>query len=67
MCNKQAETEDNLSERIDKIEKYLKSGNVAVGAGVAVQTSAVPQAPRVTQQPPRNNTGNNAVAGSKRN
>ncbi len=64
MCNKQAETEDNLSERIDKIEKYLKSGNLAVGAGVAVQTSAVPQAPRVTQQPPRNNTGNNAVAGS---
>ena len=64
MCNKQAETEDNLSERIDKIEKYLKSGNVAVGAGVAVQTSAVPQAPRVTQASPRSNTGNNAVAGS---
>lgn len=62
MCNKQAETEDNLSERIDKIEKYLKSGNLAVGAGVAVQTSAVPQAPRVTQQLPRNNTGNNVVA-----
>lgn len=64
MCNKQAETEDNLSERIDKIEKYLKSGNVAVGAGVAVQTNAVPQAPRVTQASPRSNTGNNAVAGS---
>ncbi len=62
MCNKQAEIEDNLSERIDKIEKYLKSGNVAVGAGVAVQTNAVPQTPRVTQAPPRNNTVNNTVA-----
>ena len=62
MCNKQAETEDNLSERINKIEKYLKSGNIAVGAGVAVQTSAVAQAPRVTQAPPRRNTSNNVTS-----
>ena len=65
MCNKQAETEDNLSERIDKIEKYLKSGNIAVGAGVAVQTSAVPQVPRVTQAPPRSNTSNNVARAAK--
>ncbi len=62
MCNKQAETEDNLSERIEKIEKYLKSGNIAVGTGVAVQTNAVPQAPRVTQAPPRRNTSNNVTS-----
>ncbi len=53
LCNKQAETGQNLEERITKIEKYLKSGNVAMGAGVAVQTNAVPQMPRVTTQAPR--------------
>lgn len=53
LCNKQAETGENLEERITKIEKYLKSGNVAMGAGVAVQTNAVPQMPRVTTQAPR--------------
>ncbi len=53
LCNKQAETGEDLEERITKIEKYLKSGNVAMGAGVAVQMNAVPQMPRVTTQAPR--------------
>lgn len=65
LCNKQAEAGGNLEERISKIEKYLKNGNVAIGAGVAVQASAVPQVPRVTQASPRSNTGNNVARTAK--
>ena len=37
LCNKQANINADLEERVEKIEKYLKSGN-----GIAVQASTVP-------------------------
>ena len=44
LCNKQIDVNNNLEERIDKIEKYLKNGN-----GVAIQASAVPISNREIQ------------------
>ena len=37
LCNKKAEGSNNLEERVEKIEKYLRSGK-----GIAVQTNAIP-------------------------
>ena len=37
LCNEQAENTINLEERVEKIEKYLKSGN-----GITIQASAIP-------------------------
>ena len=37
LCNKQAEASSNLEERVEKIEKYLKSGKGVVAQAVPVQ------------------------------
>lgn len=37
LCNKKSEVSNNLEERVEKIEKYLRSGK-----GIAVQTNAIP-------------------------
>lgn len=39
LCNKQAETSLNLEERVEKIEKYLKSGRGVVAQSIPVQNS----------------------------
>ena len=49
LCNKQAENEDNLNKRVEKIENYLRNGNVVK----TVQTSATPQVTRVVNQAPQ--------------
>jgi len=37
LCNKQAETNSNIEERVDKIEKYLKSGKGVVAQSIPTQ------------------------------
>lgn len=49
LCNKQEESTENLLERVEKIEKYLRSGNVRVQAN-NVQTNNLPN--RVTIESP---------------
>ena len=61
LCNKEAEAQDNLQERIEKIEKYLKSGGtVAVNAQVPMGGASMPaQGQRVVPQAPRTIQNNN--------
>lgn len=49
LCNKQAENEDNLNKRVEKIENYLRNGNVVK----TVQTSATPPVTRLVNQAPQ--------------
>ena len=66
LCDKQAEFEDNLTQRVEKIENYLRSGNVPRGMNTStvatttvqtVATSTIPQGPRMTSgQPKKQNT-----------
>ncbi len=39
LCNKQVEVNNNIEERLNKIEKYLKGGNISVNARNVVQNS----------------------------
>ena len=39
LCNKQVEVNNNIEERLNKIEKYLKDGNISVNARNVVQNS----------------------------
>ena len=41
MCNKQKEQSTNLEERIEKIENYLRSGNVSISQGTQVQRQQI--------------------------
>ena len=56
LCNKQANINADLEERVEKIEKYLKSGN-----GIAVQASTVP----VSSIPVQSNTNRIVVNSSQ--
>lgn len=48
MCNKEQQENTGLEERIEKIEKYLKSGNVGIASNVA-STRQQPQQANVAQ------------------
>ena len=50
LCNEQADNADDLAERVEKIEKYLRSGNIKVSSQSAAANS--PAGNRVNVQPP---------------
>jgi len=66
MCNKQKEQSANIEERIEKIENYLRSGNVNINQGSSVQR---PQASITNQGQMRNNniSHSNPIAKSTSN
>ena len=58
LCNKQSGTDSNIEERVEKIEKYLKSGKL-VTSNVATQASNIQsnnQRVQVNPNVPKNNT-----------
>lgn len=61
LCSKEIEKDDNVEERLEKIENYLKSGKIAMQAALATTVAPVQPVSRNLNNPNNLNNSNNFV------
>ena len=61
LCSKEIEKDDNVEERLEKIENYLKSGKIAMQAAPATTVAPVQPVSRNLNNPNNLNNSNNFV------
>ena len=61
LCSKEIEKDDNVEERLEKIENYLKSGKIAMQAAPATTVAPVQSVSRNLNNPNNLNNSNNFV------
>lgn len=61
LCSKEIEKDDNVEERLEKIENYLKSGKIAMQAAPATTVAPVQPVSRNLNNPNNFNNSNNFI------
>ena len=61
LCSKEIEKDDNVEERLEKIENYLKSGKIAMQAALATTVAPVQPVSRNLNNPNNFNNSNNFI------